>query len=247
VREGTVVDTGKVAIEWLIGLPGHEVLTSTGVGPEMSVVIAEKALGIDVNMRWANEAIYRQHWLTNALNRMKDDGYLDPNMTYSQFLDWLKAGNKITLKQLDAIDAATGRPPEGRFNNIEVEKIVVLMTRLNPQGSGEPALPIEGRTRFSVGMSDGTCYDTIYYPDSKVMYLVWEINSFVSLNEMSSLVEDVASAASHTLREPASVFDSDQTTTSSSGRIVNSGEIYHIDRVGRLLNGSIPIRVVIVK
>ena len=231
----TLVDSGKVAIEWLIGLPGHEVLTSTGIGPELTVVIAEKALGIDVKMRWANEAVYRKHWLINALNRMKDDGYLDPNMNYSQFLEWLEAGNKITLKQLDAIDAATGRPPEGRFNNIEVEKIVVLMTRLNPEGTGEPVLPIEGGTRFSSGTSDQRCDDYIYDPYTNTLYLVKELDPGVPLSDITRKLASIIGGLTVRLRLPASMFDSDQTTTSRSGRRVYSSNLYSMENIGSLI------------
>jgi hypothetical protein len=243
-QNGELVDAGKVAIEWLIGLPGHETITSTGIGPELTVVIAEKALGIDVNMRWANEPIYRQHWLTNALNRMKDDGYLDSNMTYSQFLEWLEAGNKITLKQLDAIDAATGKPPEGRFNNIEVNKIVVLMTRLNPEGTGEPILPIEGGTRFSAGFSDQFSDDYIFDSKTKTLFAVMELDPGVSLNDITArLAYDVVCGLTPRLRVPAWTFDVDQVSTSRSGRTVYSGKIYHIDNIGRLLTENTPVLV----
>jgi hypothetical protein len=121
------------------------------------------------------------------------------------------------------------------------------MTRQNPESNGVPALPIEGGTRFSAGTSDMLCNDYIYDTNTGTLFAIMELDPGVSLSDMPFRIAEAASGLTNRLRFPASKFDSDQTTTSRSGRTVFSGAIYHIKYIGLLLFDHKPVDVQLVK
>jgi hypothetical protein len=170
-----LVDTDMSPMEHLISLAGNETITSTGVGLEISIVVAKKALGMDISMKFAAENRLRQFWLEMALDRMKDDGNVDRTMTFSQFQQWLADGDHITLKELDAFDAMTGKPK--LYKQIDVKRIVVVNTHMDLKSLGLPELPVEGgKTRYAPSMHFNPTYDVVYDKVKKVMYIIVDGN-----------------------------------------------------------------------
>jgi hypothetical protein len=225
-ENGSLVDTGKTPLELMITMPGHETVYSTGIGPEISVTVVEKAIGLDVSFEWHNESNFRKYWLGKALDRMKEDGHSAvENMSLSDFEAWLEAGNTIVLEVLDAINARTGRSVDGLFRDVPVERIRVYLSYMDLKNTGVPLLPVEGnKSRFSPGGSHAfKADDAVYDPVTATLYLITEGNSngWGALTRTpSNALSYMYNGASTYLRVPYSVFQSNlDGTTTSDGRI----------------------------
>ena len=146
-----LVPTGETYFDYMVRTSGHDTIAveadrSPGLG--ISITLNEKALGADYRMTWRNQGLFIRYWQEVALARMQADGNLPEDMTYNQFVEWLKAGNKITLKELSAWNPQTGQVEI--FKNIPVTEIGVYDTLMNQASVGEPALPMTGgKTRYS--------------------------------------------------------------------------------------------------
>ena len=173
-----LVPTGETYFDYMVRTPGHDTIAveadrSPGLG--ISITLNEKALGADYRMTWRNQGLFIRYWQEVALARMQADGNLPEDMTYNQFVEWLKAGNKITLKELSAWNPQTGQVEI--FKNIPVTEIGVYDTLMNQASVGEPALPMTGgKTRYSTDNTRTWGYDAVYEPGTGKLWLVFEVN-----------------------------------------------------------------------
>jgi hypothetical protein len=221
-ENGALIESDRTWFDWMLTRASHDTIAvnpERSPGLEISVTLNEAAMQGNWDLSWHDQASFIHYWQEIALARMKDDGLIDPEKTYWQFVDWLKEGNVITLKQLSAWNAQTGEVET--FANAPVKAVKNYITQMNQDKAGEPTLPLE-KTRFKSDAGNSAAYDVAYDPETLTLWLIGEHSREYQgghMENMSPFISSKIALVSALFRHPNSFLQANHQGISQGGRI----------------------------